>query len=85
MLWDTMEELTKEDIIAGIMECTLNLLLDLVVNYYQIQYNNNVFRDNIFYDFLEGKGDILSIKELDRDKCLELFKAYSQNHSDIKY
>ena len=43
------------------------------------------FRDNIFYDFLEGKGDILSITELDRDKCLELFKAYSQNHSDIKY
>ena len=34
------------------------------------------FRDDIFYRFLGGEGDILSMTELERNPCLELFADY---------
>lgn len=36
------------------------------------------FRDDKFYDFINGKGNLLEIKELEREKCLELFGDYSK-------
>ncbi len=37
------------------------------------------FRDNKFYDFLDGRGDVLDISELDRDECMNVFDEYSAN------
>lgn len=37
------------------------------------------FRDDIFYDYLFGKSDILEQKELDREECLKLFKEYEDD------
>lgn len=36
------------------------------------------FRDDIFYDYLEGKNNLLEKHEIQRDQCLKLFEAYSQ-------
>jgi len=36
------------------------------------------FRDDKFYDYLEGKTSLVDIKELGRDKCLKLFDDYNK-------
>lgn len=43
------------------------------------------FRDDKFYDFINGKGKLLEIKELEREKCLELFDDYSKIKDKKKY
>jgi guanine deaminase len=37
------------------------------------------FRDDIFYRFLDGEGDIADVTEFERDSCLELFADYSKD------
>ena len=34
------------------------------------------FRDDVFYEYLDGKNDILSIRQIDHEKCLSLFEHY---------
>lgn len=34
------------------------------------------FRDDVFYEYLDGKNDILSIRQIDYEKCLSLFEYY---------
>ena len=34
------------------------------------------FRDDVFYEYLDGKNDILSIRLIDHEKCLSLFEHY---------
>ena len=42
------------------------------------------FRDDIIYDFLEGKTkDLIKLEELDRKECLEVFKEYKDNNGTI--
>ena len=42
------------------------------------------FRDDIIYDFLEGKTkDLIKLEELDRNECLEVFKEYKDNNGTI--
>lgn len=44
------------------------------------------FRDDFIYRFIENKcqdGEIMSIQELDRQECLELFKEYAQKNKTI--
>ena len=43
------------------------------------------FRDEKFYDYFEGKTDILEQEELDRDACLELFREYQDNPEQKRY
>lgn len=43
------------------------------------------FRDDKFYDFINGKGNLLEIKELERKKCLELFDDYSKIRNKKNY
>lgn len=43
------------------------------------------FRDDRFYQYFEGKSDILRLREEDRDECLKLFKDYSEDTSQIRY
>jgi guanine deaminase len=44
------------------------------------------FRDDFIYRFIENKcqdSEIMSIQELDRQECLELFKEYAQKNKTI--
>ena len=34
------------------------------------------FRDDVFYEYLDGKNDILSIRQIDHEKCLSLLEHY---------
>ena len=35
------------------------------------------FRDDVFYEYLEGKADLLTMTETNREACLSLFEQYS--------
>jgi len=42
------------------------------------------FRDDFIYEYLKGNNkEILSIKQLEHDKCLELFNEYSAKNKEI--
>ena len=42
------------------------------------------FRDDVIYDYLEGKNkDLISLKQIDRDECVGLFKEYEINNKTI--
>ncbi len=43
------------------------------------------FRDDTFYEFLNGKSDILSLEENERSECQELFRKYSENKNAKRY
>lgn len=43
------------------------------------------FRDDIFYEYLNGKKDILTLKEDEREECLKLFKEYEENKNNQRY
>ena len=43
------------------------------------------FRDDKFYNILNGKDNSLSIEKLDREQCLELFKKYEKKQNKISY
>ena len=42
------------------------------------------FRDDVIYDYLEGKNkDLISLKQIDRDECINLFEEYKKNNKII--
>lgn len=42
------------------------------------------FRDDFIYEYLKGNNsDILSISQLEHDKCLELFNEYKEKNKQI--
>lgn len=43
------------------------------------------FRDDKFYDFINGKGNLLEIQECEREKCLELFDDYDKSTNKKSY
>lgn len=43
------------------------------------------FRDDKFYDFINGNGNLLEIKELEREKCLKLFDDYDKSTNKKSY
>lgn len=43
------------------------------------------FRDDTFYEFLNGKSDILTLEENERKECQELFKKYTENKNAKRY
>jgi len=50
--------------------------------------NDIGFRDDIFYNYLDSKSEeeknaILKQTECDREKCLELFKVYSNSNKEL--
>lgn len=47
--------------------------------------DNIGFRDDRFYEYLEGKSDLLSLKEEGRKECLKLFEDYSDIEGKISY
>ena len=43
------------------------------------------FRDDIFYDYLAGKEDLLSMEEHQRQECLKLFDEYEKDERNQRY
>ena len=42
------------------------------------------FRDNIIYDYLEGKNkNLINLKQIDRNDCLDVFKKYKNENKTI--
>ena len=42
------------------------------------------FRDDIIYDYLEGKNkDLIKLEQIDREKCIDLFNEYEKNNKII--
>ena len=42
------------------------------------------FRDDVIYDYLEGKNkDLISLKQIDRDECIDLFNEYEEKNKTI--
>ena len=42
------------------------------------------FRDDIIYKYLEGKNEkLISLKQIDRDECIELFEEYKEENKKI--
>ncbi len=42
------------------------------------------FRDDIIYDYLEGKNkNLINLKQIDRDECIELFEEYKKQNKTI--
>lgn len=47
--------------------------------------NDIGFRDDWFYDYLDGKNDILKLEEYDRSACLKLFEDYRNDEANQRY
>ena len=42
------------------------------------------FRDDVIYDYLEVKNkDLIQLKQIDREECINLFKEYEENNKTI--
>ncbi len=42
------------------------------------------FRDDLIYEYLEGKNiDLIKLKQIDREECVDLFKRYQENNKTI--
>jgi len=42
------------------------------------------FRDDMIYEYLKGKkNDLLELKQLDREECIELFEEYKRDNKII--
>ena len=71
--------------------CPMCLSAIIWSNIKEVYYGTNLedaakigFRDEFIYDYIKGKNkDILSLKNLEHDECLKLFKEYQDNNKDI--
>lgn len=60
-------------------------------NIKEVYYGTNLsdaekigFRDDFIYEYLKGNNkDLLKISNIEHDKCLELFKEYSEKNKQI--
>lgn len=42
------------------------------------------FRDDLIYEYLKGnKSDLIDLKQIDRDNCIQLFDEYKKNNKTI--
>ena len=42
------------------------------------------FRDDLIYEYLEGKKtDLIQLKQIDRDECIHLFEEYQEQNKTI--
>ena len=41
------------------------------------------FRDNAIYEFIKGNNNMLYLKQLDRDECIETMKKYQEYDGKI--
>lgn len=43
------------------------------------------FRDDMFYDYLQGKANLLTMMEYQREECLKLFETYEKDEGGRRY
>ena len=43
------------------------------------------FRDDLFYEYLDGKADLLDIRQEDAGECRKLFAEYAQDRESRRY
>ena len=43
------------------------------------------FRDEVFYEYLAGENDLLTVSGFERESCLELFEAYTEIEGKTEY
>ncbi len=43
------------------------------------------FRDDVFYEYLDGKADLLMMTEQQREECLKLFETYKKDEGNQRY
>lgn len=43
------------------------------------------FRDEVFYEYLAGENDLLTVSGFERESCLELFEAYTEIKGKTEY
>lgn len=42
------------------------------------------FRDDVIYDYLKGKKyDLIKLKQIDREECIQTFKRYEESNGII--
>ena len=41
------------------------------------------FRDDVIYQFINGKNNLLELKNIDREECLTVFKKYQEKNGII--
>ena len=71
--------------------CPMCLSAIIWSNIKEVYYGTNLqdaahigFRDEFIYDFIKEKNkEILSLKQIDHDECLKLFKEYQENNKEI--
>ena len=84
-------DLTGCKIYATGYPCPMCLSAIIWSNIKEVYYGTNLsdaeeigFRDDFIYEYLKGNNkEELTIKNLDQDKCLELFKEYKEKNKEI--
>lgn len=84
-------DLTGCKIYATGYPCPMCLSAIIWANIKEVYYGTDLsdaekigFRDDFIYEYLKGNNqDILSIKQLEHDKCLELFNEYKEQNKEI--
>ena len=84
-------DLTGCELYATGYPCPMCLSAIIWSNIKEVYYGTNLkeaadigFRDEFIYDFIKEKNkDILQLKNLDHEECLELFKEYQEQKKEI--
>ncbi len=84
-------DLTGCKIYATGYPCPMCISAIIWSNIKEVYYGTNLkdaqeigFRDDFIYEYIRyGRKDLLSFKNIEREKCLELFREYQEKNKEI--